>query len=162
MFVIILYFICMTGKTYKSILYHVVFRTKYNRQFITEERKNIIYDFILSICKKNGYYLHCIGGIENHVHLLIYISPRTSVAKAIGNIKGATSYFYNSRYGFDEKLKWQRGYGVFTVSPENYQKIYNYINKQFEHHKYKKTIKQYETYGNINNIASYEKDAKAP
>jgi putative transposase len=134
----------MTGKTYKSIFYHVVFGTQYHCPFIIEERKHIIYNFINDFCKKNGYYLYCIGGIENHIHLLMYVSPETSIAKAIGKIKGATSYFYNSHYGYNEKLKWQRGYGVFTVSSEHYYKIFNYIRKQVEHHKNKTTIHRYE------------------
>ena len=74
----------MKGKTYKSVYYHIVTHTKNSRPFLNKDIKDKVYRFIWEKCKPLGFYLHRIGGIENHIHLLIYIPSKISVSKAVG------------------------------------------------------------------------------
>jgi len=134
----------MKGKTYKSILYHIVFTTKNLQPFLDKEIKEQVYHFIWNKCKKLGFFLHRIGGIESHVHLLIYIPPKISVSDAIGRLKGSSSYFVNQELSGEKMLYWQEGYGVITVSKENFHRIYNYIKNQEKHHRDKTTWGDYE------------------
>ena len=125
----------MKGKTYKSVYYHIVTHTKDSQPFLNENIKEQIYHFIWNKCKRLGFYLHRIGGIENHIHLLIYIPPKISISKAVGLLKGSSSYFINNELADDNILYWQRGFGVTTVSKENFQQIYDYVKNQEQHHK---------------------------
>jgi putative transposase len=81
-----------------------------------------------------GLYLHKIGGIEDHIHMLLYIPPKLSAASVIGQIKGASSYYVNQEIAEQETLYWQRGYGMKTVSESDVPMVKQYIMKQEEHH----------------------------
>ncbi len=67
--------------------------------------------------------------------MLAYIPPKVAVADAIGQIKGSSSYFVNNELAGDDVLYWQRGYGVITMSEDNFQKVDDYVKNQEEHHK---------------------------
>ncbi len=83
----------MGGKTYKSILYHISCHTKDSQPFINEKVEKEVYHFMWNKSKRLGLYLHRIGGIEDHVHLLIYIPPKNAVVDIVGKLKGSSSYY---------------------------------------------------------------------
>lgn len=134
----------MTGKTHKSIYYHITFATKGRQPFLNGEIKEQVYHFILNKCKRLGLYLHRIGGIQDHIHMLVYIPPKVAVADAVGQIKGASSYFVNKELAGSNVLYWQQGYGVITVSEDNFQRVDNYIENQEEHHRDSTALDQLE------------------
>jgi len=134
----------MTGKTYKSIYFHIVYCTKGRQPFLNGDIKEKVYHFIWNKCKRLGLYLHKIGGVDDHVHSLIYIPPKLAVADAVGQLKGSSSYFVNQELAGDDMLYWQRGYGAITVSKENVDRVKNYINNQEKHHRENKLWKEYE------------------
>ena len=140
----------MSGQIYKSMLYHITFHTKDNQPFLNEEVEEKVYHFIWNKCKRLGLFLHRIDGVENHIHILVYIPPKLSVADIVGKLKGATSYFINQELAGDDLLYWQRGYGVFTVSEQDYDRIYNYIINQKEHHRKKELLKEFEVINSEN------------
>ena len=76
--------------------------------------------------------------------MLIYIPPKVAVADAVGQIKGASSYFVNKELAGDSVLYWQRGYGVITVSEDNFQRVDDYIENQEEHHRDNTALDQLE------------------
>ena len=82
-----------------------------------------------------GLYLHRIGGTQDHIHILVYIPPKVAVSDAIGQIKGSSSYFVNKELAGDSVLYWQQGYGVITISEENFERVDSYIRNQEEHHR---------------------------
>lgn len=123
------------SKIHRSIVYHIIFSTKERQPFLHEELRKQVYHFIWNKCKRYGYSLHRIGGIEDHIHLLIYIPPSVSVSEAVGKLKGSSSYFVNQELAGNDVLYWQRGYGVITVSEEQIQTVIDYIKNQEEHHK---------------------------
>ena len=124
------------SKIHRSIVYHIIFSTKGRQPFLqNEELRKQVYHFIWNKCKRYGYFLHRIGGVEEHIHLLIYIPPSVSVSEAVGKLKGSSSYFVNQELAGEDILYWQRGYGVLTVSEEKIQTVIDYIKNQEEHHK---------------------------
>ncbi len=141
----------MTGKSFKSIYYHIVFHTQYNEPYLldTDLRKQI-YHFISNKCKAHHLYLHAIGGTENHVHMLLYIPPKMAVSKAVKLIKGSSSYFVNKELMGENNLYWQEGYGIFTVSKNQIPFIKRYIENQVEHHKDNTIINEFEEITNDN------------
>jgi putative transposase len=124
----------MSRRTYKSILYHITFHTKNNQPFLTKEIEEKVFHFIFNKSKRFGLYLHRINGIENHIHMLLFIPPKYIVANIVGKLKGSSSYFINQELAVDDMLYWQRGYGVLTVSMQDFDRVYNYIKNQKEHH----------------------------
>ena len=82
--------------------------------------------------------------MEDHIHLLVNANANLSIAKTVKDIKGSSSRWLNATYKFEEGFSWQRGYGLFTVSPVDIPKISHYIHNQKEHHGNDSTIKEFE------------------
>jgi putative transposase len=77
-----------------------------------------------------------VNGVENHIHCLVSMQTTQTIAEIAKQLKGESSHWFNETYpNHYQKLVWQNGYGAISVSPQNVEKIYNYIYKQEEHHK---------------------------
>ena len=137
----------MTGKSHKSIYYHVVIATEQRRPFIIQNIQGQVYHFIENKCKRLGLYLHRIGGVEDHIHMLIYIPPKMAVADVIGQLKGSSSYFVNKELAGDGALYWQKGYGIFSVSEDDLGMIDEYIKNQAARHKKGSISERFEELG---------------
>ena len=74
--------------------------------------------------------------MSDHIHMLIQIPPKYSVAQVIGYIKGKSAIYVARRYGerqryFTGQHMWARGYFVTTVGLDE-NVIRNYIRDQEE------------------------------
>ncbi|MBP0021653.1 MAG: IS200/IS605 family transposase [Cyanobacteria bacterium SBLK] len=115
--------------------YHLVWATQNRQPLITAERESELYGYITGKADGLGCILHAIGGIENHIHLVVSIPPKLSVAEFIRKIKGSSSYHINHVPSkIDLPLKWQRGYGVFTLGGKQLDTAKGYVNRHKEHH----------------------------
>ena len=76
-----------------------------------------------------------IGGIDDHVHLVIGIPASLAVSKAVQVIKGASSKWIHETFPELVRFQWQDGYGAFTVSKSQLNEVVHYVARQREHHK---------------------------
>jgi putative transposase len=119
--------------------YHLVWATKNRQPFITDDRELSLYPYISGKCKHLGGIVHQIGGIENHIHLIVSIPPRISVSDFVQHIKGSSAHYLND-LGSPEVFAWQLGYGVFTLSKNQLEPAIEYVANQKQHHAQKTTI----------------------
>src|SRR2546425_638985 len=77
--------------TYAQNVIHVVFSTKERRKTIPVEFQPKMWAYSAGICKKQGIFVHAIGGMEDHVHFLIQVPPTMALAKAVLAIKSNSS-----------------------------------------------------------------------
>jgi REP-associated tyrosine transposase len=118
--------------TYAQNVIHVVFSTKDRRKLMPGEFRPRMWAYAVGVCKKLDIRVHAIGGMEDHVHLLIQIPPSPAVAKAVLAIKSNSSRWANEE---GVKFAWQQGYGAFSVSSSNVPGVVRYIENQEAHHK---------------------------
>ena len=121
--------------TYTKLSYHVVFSTKYRRRTITETIQERLYEYIGGIVRKQNGSLVEIGGIEDHIHMLVNLSPANSVSDAVRDIKANSSKWFKEQPGATSLFEWQKGYGTFTVSHSQIDVVRHYIRNQREHHR---------------------------
>ena len=130
--------------------YHVIFTPKYRRKIIYNKLKIDIRDIIKDLCKYNG--VEIIEGhlMPDHVHLLLAIPPKYSVANTMGYIKGKSALMIfdrhaNLKYKFGNRHFWAEGYYVSTVGL-NEATIKKYIQEQEKHDIVldKLSVKEYE------------------
>jgi REP element-mobilizing transposase RayT len=76
-----------------------------------------------------------IGGIEDHIHLLVNLAPSKAVSDVLRDIKANSAKWVNEEHLSTEKFEWQKGYGAFTVSYSNIDTVQVYIQNQQEHHR---------------------------
>ena len=84
-------------------------------------------------CARMHVNVEAIGGMPDHVHLLVRIPTSLSVAKLVQQVKGSTSHLLTSRFGIP--FRWQGGYGAFTVSKSVLPRVRDYVLNQEAHHR---------------------------
>ena len=123
--------------TFTKLAYHIVFSTKYRHSLIQGAFQNKLYEYIGGIIRAQNGRLIEIGGVEDHVHLLTNLSPTKAISDSIREIKANASKWSNELSDQKSRFEWQKGYGAFTVSYSQIERVRHYIQNQREHHKTK-------------------------
>jgi putative transposase len=118
--------------TYVQNAIHVVFSTKDRRKTISKDLQPRMWAYVAGICKNHEIFVHAVGGMDDHIHLLVQIPASLSVAKAVLAIKSNSSRWANEQ---GNKFAWQQGYAAFSVSSSNVPAVIRYIQNQESHHK---------------------------
>ena len=116
--------------------YHVVFAPKYRRQEIYGKLRVEIGRILRKLCEQKGIEIIEANACPDHIHMLISIPPKISVAYAIGYLKGKSSLMIfdrhaNLKYKYGNRHFWCRGYYVDTVG-RNKEAIQRYIQNQLQ------------------------------
>ncbi|MFZ0534190.1 MAG: IS200/IS605 family transposase [Anaerolineales bacterium] len=122
------------NSTFYQLVYHFTWGTKNHLPLLTLTVEDRLFPYIGYKCKELGYFLHAINGTEDHVHLLLSLTPSILVEDVAKNLKGASSHYINKESNLGEVLYWQNGYGVVTLRETEILKVVKYINHQKEHH----------------------------
>lgn len=93
-----------------------------------------LYRVIWKILTDANCHLYRIGGIENHVHLLIDLHPSMALAILMRQVKGISSTWMKSDARFTEFTGWGEGYYAATISEEAKASVIRYIKHQKTHH----------------------------
>ena len=116
--------------------YHVVLAPKYRRQAIYGELRAEIGQILRKLCEQKGIEIIEANACPDHIHMLISIPPKISVAYAIGYLKGKSSLMIfdrhaNLKYKYGNRHFWCRGYYVDTVG-RNKEAIRKYIQNRLQ------------------------------
>jgi putative transposase len=121
--------------TYVSSLFHCAFSTKGRRNLITAALQERLWPFMGGIAREQGFKALAVGGVEDHVHLLLSLPASIALAKAIQLIKGASSKWAHDTFPEYGLFAWQEGYGAFSVGISQVDATIAYIRSQAEHHR---------------------------
>jgi len=117
--------------SYCTNLVHCVFSTKERQPSIPDDMLQKMWAYLSGVADNHHIRTLAIGGIGNHVHLLLAIPQTMTVASAINALKANSSrWMHEHNKAFD----WQKGYGAFSVSPSQVEPVKHYIRTQAEHH----------------------------
>ncbi|WP_353929908.1 IS200/IS605 family transposase [Okeanomitos corallinicola TIOX110] len=122
------------------LYYHIVWATKQRQPLISSDIEDKLYGYLIGKANYLGCIVHAIGGIEDHIHLVVSIPPKLSVAEFVKTLKGSSTYHYNHYLDITKKFAWQEGYGVFSLGGKQLQEAVDYVNNQKIHHQNKTTI----------------------
>jgi REP element-mobilizing transposase RayT len=121
--------------THHQIFYQIIFGTKYRKPTIVSAHDEELYKYIYGIIKNKKCKLYRINGIEDHIHIMSDLHPSASLSNYVKDIKVASSLWMKQTGKFPAFEGWQDGYGAFTYSVHERDKIINYVKNQKEHHK---------------------------
>jgi len=127
--------------THTSLHFHLVFSTKERAKLITEDLKGDLYGYLGGIVRNLGGVALAIGGIEDHVHLLVGLTASHRLDHFMRELKAGSSGWV--RRERNPSFSWQNGYGAFAVSAANLEKVKNYIRNQADHHAQKDFQSEY-------------------
>ncbi|MDQ3633524.1 MAG: IS200/IS605 family transposase [Acidobacteriota bacterium] len=142
--------------THLSLHYHIVFSTKERRPFIKDDWRKHLHAYLGGCVKTEGGIPEAIGGIADHVHLLIGLRATHQLSNVVKNIKVASSKWVHTEIG-EKIFAWQTGYGAFTVGISQIEQVKKYILRQEIHHK---KLDFQEEYLNILEKADVDYDEK--
>jgi REP element-mobilizing transposase RayT len=79
--------------------------------------------------------LIAVGGVDDHVHLLVRLPSTVSIADAVKQLKGSSSHFANHEVEKSGGFRWQGSYGAFSISERIVPRVRRYIANQEQHHR---------------------------
>ncbi len=123
--------------TNTNLLYHIIYSTKYRRPWIRSEWQDELYAYIGGIVRANEGTLLRVGGVADHVHLLVRLNPTIAISDVMRVVKANSSKWVNERDDVDLRFQWQSGFAAFSVSESQVGAVENYIAEQVEHHRVK-------------------------
>lgn len=117
-----------------NLLYHIVFSTKERIPLIADGIKESLYQYIGGILRGQRGVLLEIGGMPEHIHLLVKLKADLAVATAVRLVKSNSSGWINENRKIQGRFEWQAGYFGVTVSESRVAEVRRYIQTQQEHH----------------------------
>lgn len=122
------------ASTYLSLHFHLVFGTKNREPWIAPQWRGRLHEYLGGTIRGLGGFPEGIGGVADHVHLLVGLKATHCLADVLRELKKASSVWVHEEIGLPS-FAWQEGYAAFTVSPTARNAVQRYIGKQEEHHR---------------------------
>jgi len=117
-----------------SLYVHIVWTTWDREPFLTPFIEPQVHRVIEHEAQKLGCAILAIGGVEDHVHILIEFPPTVALSHLVKQIKGVSSLFVNEELHPDFQFKWRGSYAALTVSRWDVKSVVGYIQRQKQHH----------------------------
>jgi len=121
---------------YLSLHYHLVFSTKNREPLIPPEWQARFQDYLGGTIRGLGGFPEGIGGVADHVHMLVGLKATHCLSDVMRELKKASSLWAHAQMGL-RAFAWQEGYAAFTVGAPSRQAVCHYIARQEEHHRLK-------------------------
>ena len=121
--------------SYVSSYYHCVFSTKERQPLISTALRERLWPFMGGIARENEMRAIEIGGVEDHVHILLSLPSTMAISKAMQLIKGGSSKWVHDTFPEHRLFQWQVKYGAFAVSVFLLDKTTSYIKGPERHHR---------------------------
>ena len=126
----------ITIMSYSNLLYHIIFRPYDGESVLTDEHSEVLYSYIQGFIVNKKCKLYAIGGMPNHIHILLDIHPTIAVSDFVRMLKNSLgNYIKGNAEQYPKFNGWARSYAVFTYSKKEFEVVKNYILRQKEHHK---------------------------
>jgi len=125
------------ANTYTQIYLHVVFSVKRRQNLIHNDWKEELYKYICGIVNGKEQKVYAIGGVADHIHILLSIKSNIALSDLVRDIKANSSKWINEKGLVTGKFQWQEGFGAFSYAQSQLDTVIAYINNQEQHHKKK-------------------------
>ena len=131
------------ANTFTQIHIHSVFAVQNRISLINKDWQDRLYKYIIAIIQNHGHKVLSIGGMSNHVHILIGFRPTQSLSSLMQEVKRDSSAWINQNQFVMGKFSWQEGYGAFSYSKSQISSVAKYIENQEKHHSRQTFIEEY-------------------
>ncbi len=121
------------SSTYSSLHYHLVFSTKHREPWIDATWRPRLHDYLGGMVRGFGGQSLGVGGVSDHVHLLVNLKPTHCLSDFVRDLKKDATHWVRQNLE-SPSFSWQEGYAAITVSPSGLTGVQNYIRNQEKHH----------------------------
>jgi putative transposase len=120
--------------TFTQLHFHIIFSTKDRVPSIHPAWQERLWTYMSGIVRSEGGIPLKIGGVSDHVHLLVTLKPTQDISTFLQKLKSNSSGWVHEHFP-EAGMWWQEGYGAFTVSHSGLGGVERYIDNQEEHHR---------------------------
>jgi REP element-mobilizing transposase RayT len=118
------------ANTYTALFYHIVFSTKNRVAFLRPDIEERVWAYIGGIARQHKMTAIQVGGIEDHLHVLVNAPPTIAPFEMAKWLKAESSKWMHETFPDLQAFGWQDGYGAFSVSKANVPNVVSYIRNQ--------------------------------
>ncbi|MEZ4936800.1 MAG: IS200/IS605 family transposase [Crocinitomicaceae bacterium] len=129
--------------TYTQILCQLVWGTKRREKTLDKKNREELFKYIRGLCEKKKCLAYQINGVEDHIHIVVDVHPSVAVSDLVKDIKLATTQWIKKEKVFPRFSGWQAGFGAFTYSIKEKERVVNYVKNQEAHHAYRSFLEEY-------------------
>jgi REP element-mobilizing transposase RayT len=140
-----------------KIIVHVIFSTKDRTACLAPSLRPALHAYLATVARNVGCECLRAGGVADHVHLAVGLSRTLTVAKLVEELKTSSSKWLKTQAAELVHFAWQRGYGAFSVGPDDVSALIVYIDGQEEHHRQRTFHEEYREYLRTHDIAFDER-----
>jgi len=135
----------------------LVFAVKNHDSLLRKEWRSQLYQYITGVIQNHNHKMLRINGMSDHIHIFIGYDVNQLIPDLVEEIKTSSNKYIKDHKLTLNKFAWQSGYGAFSYSHDDRDKVINYIINQQEHHRKKTFQEEY-----MNFIKEFEIEYKAP
>ena len=123
------------ANTYHQVYLHFIFAVKYRNAVLDKKWRSTVFGVIGNVINETGCKTIIVNGVEDHVHCFLGLKPVASMSELMKTVKAKSSKYINDHQWAIGRFEWQEGYGVFSYSHSQIDRVFHYITNQEEHHK---------------------------
>ncbi len=131
------------ANTYSQIYVQIVFAVKYRKALLDKAWRSQVFGVMGNLINEANCKTIIVNGVEDHVHCFVGLKPAISVSELMKIVKAKSSKYINDHSLTRERFEWQTGFGVFSYSQIDIERVFKYIQNQEEHHRSKKFKEEY-------------------
>ena len=120
--------------SYTNLIYHIVFRTYRSEPTIKGENERELYAYIMGTINNLKGKLYRIGGMPDHIHMLVSVPPTMALSEFMRRVKRSSSEWLKTNAHFPGFAGWGQSFAAFTYSRAYIPAVKNYIINQKSHH----------------------------
>jgi REP element-mobilizing transposase RayT len=129
--------------TYSQIYVQIVFSVQGRESFIKPEWEDRLHKYIAGFIRNKQQKLIAINGTEDHLHILIGLSPTCCLSDLVRELKKSSNSFINENRLCRYVFRWQEGFGAFSYSRSQIDNVVRYIMNQKKHHARQSYLDEY-------------------
>ena len=123
------------ANTYSQLNIHCVFAVKGRESIITTDFRDDLHQYMAGILRNDGAYPLAVGGWKDHVHAFFELPVTMAVSDQMRMLKATSSKWINDNKLVRGKFRWQEGYGAFSYSRSQRDRVIRSIMRQETHHR---------------------------
>jgi putative transposase len=122
------------ANVYTQVNIQAVFAVQGRQNLLNQSIRERLFPYISGILRNQNIFPLAVNGWKDHVHIFFEMKPDISLSKTLELVKANSSKWINDNGLIRGRFSWQRGYGGFSYSRSQRDRVINYILKQEEHH----------------------------
>lgn len=136
----------MSAHSYSRCWLHLIWETLRREPMLDKRAAAIVSENLYKYCFEKGIYMKVNYFNADHTHALIDLPTNQTIEQVIQLLKGSSSHWINENRLLRGRFAWGRGYGAFSVSHSDIDRVSKYIANQGEHHRKRTFDEEYQLF----------------